>query len=508
MDKNLLTAVALSILVYALWFGVIDKHASPKFQPQLQTAAAPGVPVHAAVASAVPGRPASESVVDRKALEAESDAVTFGKADALIDPRGAAIVGCRYHEPLGTVELVINPQPGFLATFPELSFRRDKSREDALVYRAKRGDGLEILKEFLPEGSASLPRLRITLSNPGRRALDIGGWTLSLGPGLGTIPSEVKDNSKVWSALGLLFGEGGLQGKIERFKPGEHAGPYRWLGVDNRYFLAAVLPAPQDLSGITSALPPEVTLTFKGATLEPGKERAWEIPYYIGAKGHTWLSRYGAGLERSIDFGFFAQLGRLVLKALNVLNNRINNWGWSIILLTCMIQVCLFPLTYKSLKSAAAMRKLQPQIAKLQQKYAKEPSRLNAEMMELYKKGGANPLGGCLPMLLQLPVFYALYNALRNAWELHGAGWIFWIKDLSAKDPYYILPVVMGGLMFAQNRLNPAPADPTQAQMMNFMPVIFTFMFLNFPAGLVLYWLTNSLMNAVFQLSLRDHFNS
>ena len=165
----------------------------------------------------------------------------------------------------------------------------------------------------------------------------------------------------------------------------------------------------------------------------------------------------------------------------------------------------MFPLTFKSLKATAAMKKLQPEITRLQQRYSKEPAKLNAEMMELYKKHGANPLGGCLPMLIQMPVFIALFNALRNAWELHGAAWIFWIKDLSAKDPYYVLPLLMGGLMFAQNRMSPAVGvDPAQQKMMTFMPVIFTVMFLNFPSGLVLYWMTNSLVSTLQQIVLRD----
>jgi YidC/Oxa1 family membrane protein insertase len=165
----------------------------------------------------------------------------------------------------------------------------------------------------------------------------------------------------------------------------------------------------------------------------------------------------------------------------------------------------MFPLTFQSLKAMAAMKKLQPEIAKLQQRYAKDPQRLNAEMMGLYKKHGANPLGGCLPMIVQMPVFVALYNALRNAWELHGASWIFWIHDLSAKDPYYVLPILMGALMFGQNKLNPAMGgDPAQQQMMTFMPIVFTLMFMNFPSGLVLYWMTNSLVSAVSQLALRN----
>jgi YidC/Oxa1 family membrane protein insertase len=130
---------------------------------------------------------------------------------------------------------------------------------------------------------------------------------------------------------------------------------------------------------------------------------------------------------------------------------------------------------------------------------------MNAELMEMYKKSGANPLGGCLPILVQMPIFIALFNALRNAWELHGAPWTLWVRDLSAQDPYYILPLVMGGVMFVQNKMNPpAVADPVQAKIFTYMPLLFTFMFLNFPAGLVLYWLTNSLLSLAQQILLKN----
>jgi YidC/Oxa1 family membrane protein insertase len=248
-------------------------------------------------------------------------------------------------------------------------------------------------------------------------------------------------------------------------------------------------------------------LAAASVSLKPGQSKIWEIPYYVGAKDNALLHRYGKGLDRAINLGYFSQLGRLILRILNRMHSLTNNWGWAIILMTMLIQAALFPLTYKSLKAQAAMRRLQPEITRLQQRYAKDAQKLNVEMMELYKKNGANPIGGCLPMVLQMPVFISLYNSLRSSWELHAAPWMFWIKDLSARDPYYILPVVMGGLMYGQNKLNAqAGGDPTQQQMMTWMPVIFTFMFLKFPAGLVLYWLTNSLANALVQIALKNHF--
>ena len=509
MDKNLLWAVALSIAVYALWFGAIEKRTVRPVVPArsaLATPAEPGSPAPQAQAEAAP----PERTRDLKAIAAEAQAFNTRDAELLIHPRGAAIVSCRYRDPLGSVELVKEPEPGLFSTWPDLNFTREPSEDGLARYAAVRPDGMRIFKEFVPEGPQSLPRIRIRLVNPTARPLASGAWTLTIGPGLGTVPNEEKENVRVWRALGLLYGGQGLDGKVEVFKQAqEHAGPYRWVGIDNRYFLAAAVPATEDFASVKSSLPPLVALQAKDVTLAPGAERVWDIPYYLGAKGNTRLTRYHCGLERSIDFGFFAPLGRLMLNVISRIQSRIGNWGWAIVIMTFLMQALLLPLTFKSLKAMTVMRKLQPEISRLQQKYAKDASRLNAEMMELYKKSGANPLGGCLPLLLQMPVFIALFNTLRNAWELHGAAWIFWVHDLSAKDPYRVLPIVMGAVMWLQNRLNPATAsDPTQKMMMNWMPVIFTVMFMNTPAGLVLYWLTSSIISASLQMALKRHFEA
>lgn len=279
------------------------------------------------------------------------------------------------------------------------------------------------------------------------------------------------------------------------------------MALTNRYFMAALVPSPEHFEPAAVPAAATVELTAKPVTLTPGGSFTWEIPYYLGAKGHDALERYGLGLEKSIDYGWFRDIGKPIFSVLTFLHARLGNWGWSIIALTLLLQVFLSPLTLYSLKAAAAMRNLQPQMTKLQQRYKDDPTRLNQEMMELYKKNGANPLSGCLPMLLQMPIFVALYNVIKASWELHGSPWTLWIHDLSAKDPFYALPVVMGGLMFAQSKLNPPAADPTQQQMMMFMPLIFTVMFAQASSGLVLYWLMNSLVSTLMQLALRDRLN-
>jgi YidC/Oxa1 family membrane protein insertase len=518
MDRNLWLAVSLSAGVYLVWYGFFDKRVNPPHAvpaPYAQGAAgsssaaspagnSPAAPSDAAASSA------AAPLQDPKAVLAQSDAIKFGDADALIAPRGAALASYSFQGPISRVELVPDPAEGLFATFPELTFKRDKTAKTSVVYAATRSDGVRITKEFVPGQGTVLPRMIVTATNPSRRTITFAPWPLTVGPGLGTVETEQKDNAKLTRVIALTTEAGGLNGKIETLKAGAHPGPYRWIAVDNRYFLAAMLPSFEQFEPAAASIPAKLTLTSKAVTLAPGGSFNWEVPYSLGSKGYNWLARYGIGLERSVDlgWGFIAPIGRACLESLVWLHRLIGNWGWAIIALTLILQALLAPLTYKSLKAAAMMRKVQPEITKLQAKYKDDPTKLNTEMMALYKKGGANPLGGCLPMLAQMPIFYGLYDALRSSWELHGAGWMFWIKDLSAKDPYYVLPVVMGGLMFVQSKLNPPAGDPTQQQMMMFMPLIFTFMFLKFPAGLVLYWLTNSLVSTLIQLAMRDRLNA
>lgn len=516
MDRNLWLAVALSIGVYAGWYGFLEKRLNP--QPPA------GAGYAAPTANAAKGEPSTGGVakvggavlavngapppVDAKALAAQAEEISLGDATAKVHPRGGALVSYLYPDKLGQVELVASPDPGLFSTFDNLAFKRDPSVKNGHVYSATREDGLKLAKEFLPGEGTVLPRVRLVAINPTRKPIESGAWTMVVGPGLGTIATEQKENAKLQRAIALTPEGAGLKGRVEKLKPGEYAGAYRWVGIDNRYFLAALMPNAEHFAAPRVEAPNKLVLTAKPVVIAPGGSFTWEVPYYLGPKGHTWLSRYGVGLERAIDFGFFAQLGRGMLAALERIHRTTGNYGWSIIILTLCLQALLFPLTWKSLRAAAAMKKLQPEIAKLQQRYANDQTKLNSEMMALYQQKGANPLGGCLPMILQMPIFIALFNALRNSWELHGATWILWITDLSAKDPYYVLPVVMGGLMFLQSKMNPPAGDPAQQKVMMLMPLMFTFMFMNFPSGLVLYWLTNSLVSTTAQIALKDRLEA
>ncbi|MGB9755687.1 MAG: membrane protein insertase YidC [Desulfurella sp.] len=221
---------------------------------------------------------------------------------------------------------------------------------------------------------------------------------------------------------------------------------------------------------------------------------------FAGPKSSSIISAYDPKLDRIVRFGTFGFIGKPLLYVLKYLYSIVGNYGLAIILLTFFIRLIFYPLTYKSFKSMKAMANLQPQLKELQLKYKGKPELLNKSTMELYKKHKVNPLGGCLPILIQIPVFIALYNVLLNAIELRHAPFIFWITDLSAKDPYYITPIIMGLTMFIQQKLSPSTLDPMQAKIMLFLPIIFTIMFMGFPSGLVLYWIANNVFTIIQQL--------
>jgi YidC/Oxa1 family membrane protein insertase len=221
-----------------------------------------------------------------------------------------------------------------------------------------------------------------------------------------------------------------------------------------------------------------------------------ELGGYIGPKYVETLTSINPKLKGVVEYGFFTFLAKPMFAALEWMENVVGNWGWAIVILTILIRVVLFPLTYKGMVSMAKLKDLAPKLTELREKYKGEPQKLNVHMMDLYKKHGANPLGGCLPLLLQIPVFFAIYRVLLNAIELKGAPWILWIHDLSLMDQYYVLPLLMGATMFLQQKITPTNfTDPMQEKIFKYLPLVFTFFFLAFPAGLTLYWFINNLLS-------------
>jgi YidC/Oxa1 family membrane protein insertase len=295
----------------------------------------------------------------------------------------------------------------------------------------------------------------------------------------------------------------------ERFDPGSKEaavrvdGTAQWAGLDQGYFVAAVFP--QDPAGTCLFTKGQVAGSAATVLRLPveGGARRYSLKVFAGPKDLDLLKAYGRNFESAIDYGAmarpFAFFARLLLYVMRWFENFVGNWGVAIVLLTLLVKLLLYPLTAKSMQSMNEMRKLQPEIEKLKAKFGNDREKLNLATMQLYQQHKVNPLGGCLPMLLQLPIWFALYATLQTSVELYREPFL-WVEDLTRKDPYYVLPLLMGVSSYVMQRLSPQPADNTQAKMMlYFMPVFFTFIMLSVPAGLTLYIFVNNVLSIVQQ---------
>lgn len=312
----------------------------------------------------------------------------------------------------------------------------------------------------------------------------------------------------------------------KEFKDGPKTfqGTIDWAGYEGNYFLCGLLPI--EGSGVSFTMQGSDDLTqmvLAGSldTLQPGAEKEYKYNVFYGPKKLTMLKELGSNLDKSINFGWFDVIAKPTLWLLNWFYMYFHNYGIAIILVTVLFKAVFWPISQKGMKSMKNMQKLQPKMVKIKEKYKGDPAKMNQEVMNLYKTYKVNPLGGCLPMVLQIPVFFALYKVLLMGIELRHAPFMLWITDLSAPDrlwlgfdiPYLgglpILTLLMGASMFFQQKLSPTTADPTQAKIMMFLPVIFTFMFLNFASGLVLYWFVNNLLSILQQVLInRDTKNT
>jgi YidC/Oxa1 family membrane protein insertase len=273
-----------------------------------------------------------------------------------------------------------------------------------------------------------------------------------------------------------------------------------WGGFESKYFIASMISHYPSLTNITSSIDSNniVSVTLKGPKnlIPPGQAASFMYTMYLGPKDYNMLKEQGVGMENAIDFGSWMKwLAMPLLIVLKFLYNFVHNYGIAIIFLTILIKFLFWPLGNKSYKSMKEMQKLQPKLVELREKFKDDKAKLGQETMALYKAHKVNPFGGCIPLLVQIPVFFGLYRALLYAIELRHSPFFGWIQDLSAKDPYYITPILMGATMFIQQRMSPPMSDPMQNKMMMLMPIVFTFMFLNFPSGLVIYWLFNNIIS-------------
>ncbi|MCK9535272.1 MAG: membrane protein insertase YidC [Pseudomonas sp.] len=272
-----------------------------------------------------------------------------------------------------------------------------------------------------------------------------------------------------------------------------------WVAWLQHYFVTAWVANPEQTNQVTTRKDSKgnyiIGYTSPAMTVAAGEHAQASATLYAGPKIQSHLKNLSPGLELTVDYGFLWFIAQPIFWLLGVIHSILGNWGWSIIVLTILIKLAFFPLSAASYKSMARMRAVAPRMAALKEEHAGDRQKLSQGMMELYKKEKINPLGGCLPILVQMPVFLSLYWVLLESVEMRQAPFMFWLTDLSSKDPFFILPIIMGLSMFVQQQLNPTPPDPMQAKVMKLLPIIFTFFFLWFPAGLVLYWVVNNLLS-------------
>ncbi|UCE19054.1 MAG: membrane protein insertase YidC [Gemmatimonadota bacterium] len=333
-------------------------------------------------------------------------------------------------------------------------------------------------------------------------------------PGLMFTEKDVKeDMSKM--AVFALMGDAVAKydfGRKEQTLERKEDGATNWVGIRTKYFLMSMISRIEQAKGLMvrgtkrrvhegkNAVDIETFETALRMPLHSNGPTGHNFEIYIGPQDYSLLRKYGVGLEGCMDMGWalIQPVSRLILAFFVFLHRFIPNYGLIIIIFSIVLKIVFYPLTHKQLEATRKMQQLQPQLAALKEKYKNDPQRLNKETMALYKKGGANPLGGCFPLLLQMPIFFALFSVFRSTIELRRAGFVFWIKDLSVKDPYLVLPIIMAVTMFIQQKMT--VKDPKQAAMVYLMPAIMFFFFMNFASGLVLYWTVFNVLSIIQQL--------
>ena len=380
-----------------------------------------------------------------------------------------------------------------------------------IVFEAAASDGFSVRKTFTLEPTSYVIAFSATVQ-AGDQVLNP---TIQWGPGLGddvarTPPSSFLSPAYTLPAQAIVYLDGDFE-RMDATAGGAQEGTFRYAGVDDHYF-SSILLNDEGRSVRIEYQPQHVPLVDDPSII--GKYVSYSVRFqsppesvrfFYGPKVLEELRAIDPQLTRAINFGMFSVLAVPLLGALKWVQGFVGNWGWSIVVLTILINLAMWPLRHKSVVSMRKMQEIQPQMKAIQARYAKykitdpERQKMNTEVMELYKAKGVNPASGCVPMLLTLPFLIAFYSMLQMAIEIRGANFMGWITNLSAPDPYFILPIAMGAVQFWQTRIQPSAGDPTQQRIMMFMPLMFAAMSFSFPSGLVLYWLVSTLFTIVQQ---------
>lgn len=374
-----------------------------------------------------------------------------------------------------------------------------------VTLEGKTPEGLQVNKEFIFKKGSYLIEMRYKLANAGSAA-----WKGYLNTQLlRTTPQEDKSSMfHIGSYTGASYANPGkhryqkvtfkdmTKGNLEADAQGG------WVAMQQHYFLSSWIPEANSKNKFyTRANNGDFTIGAVSQPIElsPGDKEEIGSSLYLGPEITSTLKAISPGLDMTVDYGWLWFLSSALFSIMKAIYNVLGNWGWSIVLVTLLIKLAFYRLSATSYKSMAGMRKLQPKLQELRERYGNDKAKISQGTMELYRQEKVNPLGGCLPIVIQIPVFIALYWVLIESVELRQAPFIFWIQDLAAADPYHVLPIIMGATMLIQQRLNPAPPDPTQAKVMMFLPIMFTALFWGFPSGLVLYWIVNNSLSILQQ---------
>lgn len=394
------------------------------------------------------------------------------------------------------------PSSDHKATYqgPQETFHVEPGAEPQQVSYVHRGEGVRFRKTYILHPDSYVVDVRFEVINEGNA------------PWSGDLFARVRNRGEASGSL-LLYDFAGpvvfAGNEMRTFSLGDlQDGGFQkddsqgWAGVMDRYFLAALLPeggqsnqifvqaqGESAFSGFVTAFP----------QVAPGESASVGVSYFLGPKEQGLLKEQGRHLHRAVDYGILSFLSIPLYQVLEFFHGLVGNYGFAIILLTLVIKLIFFPLFSVSYRAMAKMRKVQPELQRIREQHSDDKQKLNEEMMRLYREEKVNPLGGCLPILIQIPVFIALYWVLLESVELRHEPFMLWINDLTSKDPYYVLPILMGGSMVVQQLLNPSPLDPVQQKIMLALPVVFTVFFMQFPAGLVLYWFSNNLFSIAQQ---------
>ncbi|MBW1712222.1 MAG: membrane protein insertase YidC [Deltaproteobacteria bacterium] len=556
MDKRAILAVVLSILVLILWTQFFSPQPPPpQEQPQTGTQEPAQAPEAGQKPKTASPAPASEPAVSKPAPNPTADSgrparvieVDNGAAIYKFSENGGRLVSCRLlgikessNQEAGLKELVQGLKPeesplglvtlkGSLQGLETALFEAQagadqisaRDQEKVIKFRWVSESGREVIKTYTIRPGKYLFGLKVEVVNHSQKTVDD-----NLGLVLNARHDPKEGGRYAFKGFGAY-----VNGELTEEKPKNLdeskivAGQVSWGGYENSYFLQAVVPLSGQgsfkgslLTGKQDENQPVIHVRYNTPpfSLAPGEKQEFDFEAFFGPKRIEVLKKAGHDLAASINMGWFDVIAKPFLYFLNYVEGVVKNFGVAIIVLTIGVKIIFWPLTQKSYKSMRAMQKLQPQMAKLKERYKDDKQKFNQEMMALYRAHKVNPMGGCLPMIIQIPVFIALYRLLDYAIELRHAPFMLWIDDLSAPDrlfefpfsvplmeqPYGIpvLTLLMGASMFLQQKMTPTPGDPTQAKVMLLMPIVFTFVFINFPSGLVLYWLTNNVLSIGQQL--------